>query len=241
MRIGLVSDLHLEFHADRGKALIASLDPTGVDVLVVAGDLATVDYLAAGLRDLCERFAQVVYVLGNHEFYGTSFAEVRAEVAAISDRHANLHVLDNSLIELGGRRFVGTTLWFRPQADDRYFARWMSDFTAIDDFARLEADENWRARDFLTATVRAGDVVVTHHLPTWHSVVPKYARHVLTRFFLCDVEPLLRERQPVLWVHGHTHETVDVVVGDTRIVCHPFGYPDEIQRKSRYRVALLDV
>jgi len=79
-------------------ALITSLDPPGVDVLVVAGDLATVDYLAAGLRDLCDRFAHVVYVLGNHEFYGTSFAEVRAEMALLSSRHANRHVLDGRVL-----------------------------------------------------------------------------------------------------------------------------------------------
>src|SRR5450631_3269273 len=39
MKLQIMSDLHLEMHADRGAEFIRSLDPTGVDVLVLAGDI----------------------------------------------------------------------------------------------------------------------------------------------------------------------------------------------------------
>ena len=41
MKLQIMSDLHLEMHADGGAELIRELDPTGVDVLVLAGDFTT--------------------------------------------------------------------------------------------------------------------------------------------------------------------------------------------------------
>jgi len=39
MKLQIMSDLHLEMHADRGVEFIRHLDPTGVEVLVLAGDI----------------------------------------------------------------------------------------------------------------------------------------------------------------------------------------------------------
>jgi predicted phosphodiesterase len=227
VRIGLVSDLHLEFYRDDGEALLLSLEPTDVDVLVVAGDLAGPPQLQRGLRTLCSRFRQVVYVFGNHEYYGSSFSDLRQEVAWSVWDLENLHLLDNRAVELGGQRFVGTTLWFTPGAGDDLFAHMMSDFDAIERFADEVGEENRRALDFLRATVRTNDIVVTHHLPSWRCVVPKFSGSVLNRFFVCDQEPLILERQPAIWAFGHTHEPSDLRIGVTRVVCNPLGYPGE--------------
>jgi hypothetical protein len=53
---------------------------------------------------------------------------------------------------------------------------------------------------------------------------PRWRCSPLNAFFLCDLEVLMRSRAPALWLHGHTHENVDVLVGTTRVVCNPFGY-----------------
>ena len=39
MIVQLLSDLHLEMHRDDGRSFLASLDPSGVDLLIVAGDV----------------------------------------------------------------------------------------------------------------------------------------------------------------------------------------------------------
>ena len=57
----------------------------------------------------------------------------------------------------------------------------MSDFAQIPDFEAWVYDENARALTFLDAELRAGDVVVTHHLPSQRSVVPRFAGHPLNR------------------------------------------------------------
>jgi hypothetical protein len=34
-------------------------------------------------------------------------------------------------------------------------------------------------------------------------------------------------KPPKLWIHGHTHDSFDYMVGETRVICHPKGYPKE--------------
>jgi hypothetical protein len=75
--------------------------------------------------------------------------------------------------------------------------------------------------------VCALDVVVTHHLPSYQSVPDCFRGDQLNRFYVCNQERLIVEKQPQLWLHGHTHTPCDYLVDETRIVCNPLGYPYE--------------
>ena len=220
----VLSDLHFEFHRDGGAAFVDSLDPKGVDVLVVAGDLASAKLIEEALGRVCDRFAEVVFVAGNHEYYGGSPKRTGAVIARAVARHRNLHWLDESAAVVAGVRFVGTSLWFSDSPEGRLLRGQLNDFRVISDFEPWVYEKNARAREFLEAEVGAGDVVVTHHLPSPRSVHPKYQGDPLNRFFVCDVEGLMAAREPGLWIHGHTHEQVDYQVGRTRVVANPFGY-----------------
>jgi predicted phosphodiesterase len=46
VKLQIMSDLHFEMHADGGAGLIRELDPTGVDVLVLAGDITMARHYA---------------------------------------------------------------------------------------------------------------------------------------------------------------------------------------------------
>lgn len=85
-------------------------------------------------------------------------------------------------------------------------------------------EANRRLRALLSEELAEGDVVVTHHLPSRRSIAPRYRHSPLNCFFLCDQEELIVERRPALWLHGHTHSSVDRQIGSTRIACNPFGY-----------------
>ena len=224
MRIQILSDIHLEFHHDGGRSFIADLDPEGVDVLVLAGDICAWHQLEATLPDFCDRYPEVVYVYGNHELYGASFPHVRGLVGRLESSVENLHILDSALLEIGGVRFVGTTLWFPFRSDNIAYERNISDFQRIDGLRAHVYDEHERATRFLVDNVHKGDVVITHHLPTFRSVPPRYKSDPLTRFFVSPMDDLIRHRRPALWVHGHSHDSADYLHGDTRVVCNPFGY-----------------
>lgn len=222
MRALVLSDVHFEFHADAGKSFVADLRDD-VDVVLLAGDLCDADGLEAALTLVARRFAcPIVYVHGNHELYGSRRVDVVAATERVASDHPNLRWLDGDAVEIGGRRFLGTPLWFRHVAGAPTWA--MNDFDQIEGFASWVYEENARAVRFLERELREGDVVVTHYLPAEASVHPKYVDDPLNAFFLCDVQPLVEARRPALWVHGHTHESFDYAIGPTRVVCNPFGY-----------------
>ncbi len=226
MRIQLMSDLHLEFHADGGASFVESLDPTGVDVLVLAGDISVGEELPAALGQLCRRFsaAEIVYVHGNHELYGSRPAAVERRTREVERRHPNLHWLERRAVTLGGQRFLGATLWFPHDARADPFRGAMSDFSEIRGFEPWVYDANARTVRWLREALREGDVVVTHHLPTPRAIAPEYRGHPLNPFFLCDLDALIQEKRPALWCFGHTHRSFEAFVGETLLVANPFGY-----------------
>jgi len=226
LRVRVLSDLHLEFFGLNGEAerFIGSLD-NNCDVLVLAGDVAVKDDLVWLLQLFGQRFPRVVYVPGNHEYYTASPDIVEARCKRLLDIGANVHWLDNETVTIDGQRFVGSTLWFRRPRIDAL--KWhMTDFLAIRDFDPWVYEQNERSMAFLRETVTSTDVVITHHLPCARSIHPKYIGSALNAFFVCDMTTLIEQRQPKLWCHGHTHESMDYAVGETRIVCNPFGYLD---------------
>ncbi len=69
MKLHILSDLHL-------SAGGLAHPHTDADVVVLAGDIARPAAAAAWARGFGK---PVLYVIGNHEFYGSSLPEVRAE------------------------------------------------------------------------------------------------------------------------------------------------------------------
>jgi len=66
-------------------------------------------------------------------------------------------------------------------------------------------------------------------LPTRHSISKRWQGNPLNRYFVTDLTALILQKQPKLWIHGHTHDSKDYKLGVTRIVCNPYGYyPNEL-------------
>lgn len=222
MRVLIVSDLHFEFHRDDGKSLTASLPDA--DVLVCAGDLSSSKGLGNAVKTLCGRYKDVVFVAGNHEFYGGRIPVVRSHLTRLAQDNPGFHYLQNSIVELGGIPFVGTTLWFRHFDHIESMYHTMNDFSVIKDPVPRIYEENEEALTFLAENMSAESFVVTHYLPSQRSVSPRYLTSPLNCFFVCDIEDLIRERQPKYFVHGHTHDSAAYRIGETQVICNPFGY-----------------
>ncbi|MHA7600556.1 metallophosphoesterase family protein [Alicycliphilus sp. T452] len=235
MRLHILSDLHLGVQGMEHPR-------TGADAVVLAGDIARPEQAVAWARGFGK---PVLYVPGNHEFYGASHAQAVAELERLS-RGTQVHVLSNHSLRLGGVRFVGSTLWsdFRIFASDaeRQHAmaeaqRFMRDFSRIrmgpgpddalftpqDAAALHEASVRW-LRQALAEPFDGPTVVVTHHAPTLQSIHPRFAGSPLNAIFVSDAEQLVAASGARLWIHGHTHDSFDYAVHGTRVLCNPRGY-----------------
>lgn len=107
MKIQLASDLHLEFihRMFPGEALISPAH--GADILVLAGDIASG---ALAVEIYREWPVPVLYVAGNHEFYGANVERVRDDIRRAAEG-TSVRFLDNDVADFGGVRFLGCTLW----------------------------------------------------------------------------------------------------------------------------------
>lgn len=217
--IDVVSDLHLDFRRE-----IPRFEPRS-NVLVVAGDLAECRHpnWLAGMKTLTRLWRDVIYVAGNHEYYGLSTRDIdRYRAHGIK----NLHWLENEAVVVDGQRYLGATGWFPDRPNNVLYQRGLSDFRAIRDFVPWVHEQNRVSREFL-AQATAEDVVVTHHLPNDRCVHKMWAGSQLNRFFVGDLDG-----RPKLWIFGHTHNPTDFVHDGVRYVCNPWGYPGELVDSS---------
>lgn len=228
-----MSDLHFEFHRDEGREFIRSLPDC--DGIIIAGDLTSPNKLEHTINLFCDRFKNVIYVLGNHEYYTSSFGVVQDTLSNI--KNSNFKWLHRTVEVVDGFRFVGSTLWFGPSKAPKYM---LNDFNFIHDFTSWVYEENKKDINFLKSEVQEGDIVVTHHLPAHQSVHPMYALSPLNPFFVCDVSDLITQNKPSIWIHGHTHTSCDYILDDTRVLCNPFGYL-RVEENSRFKEEPFDL
>lgn len=227
MKLRIVSDLHVEFQRDGGFSLLQEITLADFDVLIVAGDLCSAKGLYAALCTVCDAAGDkpVVYVMGNHEGYGKSWRAAFDEVRRCSADRSNLVFLENETKTVDGVKFLGCTLWCPHPGEPIDSDGYMADYRYISDIYENVAHERWKlSRAFLEKEVEPGCVVVTHHLPHPRSIAKQYEGNLLNRYFLHNLSPLVERGGAQLWVHGHTHTSMDYVAGSTRVVCNPFGY-----------------
>lgn len=234
MRVAILSDLHLTVAA-------MPLPHIDCDLLILAGDVARPQQAIDWAR---QSTVPVLYVPGNHEFYGGS---LNGTLAALRQQAqgSNVHVLDRDEIRIGGVRFLGCTLWtdFRLFATDALRAASVAEACqSMRDFSRIKVDDTSEtlfspalSQQIFDRSVRWLDakfaepfigvtVVVTHHAPSRGSINPKFADSLLNACFVSDLEPQITRWNPALWVHGHTHDSFDYTIANTRVVCNARGY-----------------
>lgn len=224
-----------------GGSFIKTLDPTGIDVLVLAGDIAGHHTIAAALKKFCAKYKRVVFVPGNHEFYGSDPLTVWANIERTAKSLPNLSVLRyDRVVEVDGLTIIGDTMWFPYDAMNQLYEHAISDFELIKKLAPWVYEENARFLSWLAEAPKA-DVVVTHHVPAEESIASSFRGSQMNRFFLCNVRGWIVQAQPKLWLHGHTHTPLDYKLGETRVLCSPLGYPNENKHEKTYKGAFVDL
>jgi predicted phosphodiesterase len=235
MRLHILSDLHLEFEPFTPPAVEA-------DVVILAGDVGTG---RNGLKWALKTFPDrpVIYVLGNHEFYGQKLQKLIKELQELADG-TNIRLLENEQCSIGEVVFLGATLWTdfglngNPVVSEVVAQTGMNDYRRIrtlprysrlrpSDTRRLHMQSRQRLEDQVFSLKGRKVVVVTHHAPSRESIPPAFDGDACNPAFASDMSRFIVESEARLWVHGHIHCCCDYAVGKTRVIANPRGYPTE--------------
>ena len=244
MRVQILSDLHLEF---RGGNALPPVSPDA-DVVVLAGDLAPVRTNRIGEVMRAWRYPHLLYVPGNHEWYGSEIDSARLEFARQCRDHG-VELLDPGVVDIEDVRFVGATLWtdFRLDPTPRAQAwahhevgAFMPDFkgairhiggdnglfTTGESARRHAAHRAFIERELARAEAERVErvVVITHHAPSPICVRPWYRHSKVNSGFASNLDDVIERYRPRLWIHGHMHHRVDERIAATRIIANPHGF-----------------
>ncbi len=188
MKLGWLSDIHLNFLDESGvRRFFRQLAAQDVDYWLLGGDIGEAKSVLGYLRLFeTELSCKTYFVLGNHDFYGGSLDEVRAEVRQLTQQSDRLVWLTESGPQVpdGGVVIVGDDGW----ADGRFgnphgTPVQLTDFFAIRDLAGIsrsvlvaklnelgdQAAARLAPKLEAAAAMSRHVVVVTHVPPYWEA------------------------------------------------------------------------
>jgi predicted phosphodiesterase len=233
MKIRLLSDLHTEFRLPYKTADFAEY--RGEDVLVLAGDIASGSTNTMDVIKFfkAQGFPNIIYVAGNHEYYGGDFTDFNQKMADKCARLEGVHFLNPGSVVIDGVLFTGGTLWtnFAENPLSQSMARrGINDFRVIKGFDTNEcARTYYKHLDYIVDSYEGrGDqkvVVVTHFLPARECIAPRFrGPDLINDYFANDLGEFISTMSNTTWLFGHTHDATDIMLGDTRVVANPHGY-----------------
>lgn len=240
MKLHILSDLHIEFE---------SFNPTFIDtdIIILAGDIHVgkkgVEWALTNFPD-----KPVIYILGNHEYYGKAFPKHINDLKQLA-HGTNIHLLENDSFVLDGVKFIGCTFWtdFKLFGDPR-IAGYQATQT-MNDYRKIRVSPQYRKLRSLDTTFihskslrwleeelkNSKDskvVVITHHAPSKRSLPGSDQDDILSAAYASHLDRFVEDSCAVLWIHGHIHTQQDYLIGSTRVICNPRGYPDK--RNNRF-------
>ena len=256
MLFDLISDLHISSFK---KSDFPNLIPTA-NTLAVLGDVCEVDQLKqvkSFFKYVDSLWDNVLYVLGNHEFYNgyldNTVSRFKDQLQSIS----SVIVMDNDVVSIDGIRYICSTLWSDMDKNDPMTVMACRDL--ISDYHCIKTTDGRKINpsntidlfnanaSFIKTMLEISEsddvnVVLTHHAPSYLSVSPKFKGNLCNGAFVSDLSDLILDNPSIkVWAHGHTHHTVDYMIGDCRVIANPCGYVNELYKKQDYRPIKVDI
>lgn len=236
-----------------GSPLILYKNPS-VDykqvILSIAGDANEIDSssgrskrLVEALKKLSEIYRAVVYVPGNHEYYGGKINTADEKLVQWMEGVENFHYLNCGHVKIDNYNFIGATLW--TDFDGGNPVKMLMCQQSMNDYRYirklfLERNECHRLnpqmviginrehlkfiKDKLTELQGQKNIVVTHHSPSHRSITEGYKGDPLNAAYHNDLDSLIEDMQPIIWQHGHVHSFHRYKIGKTTVIANPRGY-----------------
>jgi Icc-related predicted phosphoesterase len=192
----------------------------------------------------CKKYDRVFYVMGNHEHYHGKFRDTYDTLKYMMPD--NVTLLEDEALEYNGVLFLGATLWTdlnrRNPITAYHLKDGMNDYHVImhrsdgpnTSYNKLRPEYTCGVHEktlqyfqiVLSENRDKPVVVITHHAPSFESVDDKYRHdYHMNGGYASDLsEWVLNNENIKYWVHGHMHNPVDYMIGNTRVLSNPRGY-----------------
>ena len=251
MKIGLISDIHVDINMIGGQEIVSDLLAAevrrrGLDILLVAGDISS-DYelsLATVDRLVASSGARVFFIPGNHDIWNQRHPGLLAwdTYNALLGHPSNL--ARGPILLDGNWAIVGDIGWYDFAYGDSSFTRddfermqygertWQDKIYSLWDRGTLEVHAMFMERLGLALDAVKGKKII---LATHVVQVPEFTvspAGPMWKYFNAflgspDYGRLCRERDVELAVCGHVHYRKKVKKGGTEFVCPCLGYTIE--------------
>lgn len=226
MKIGIMSDLHMH-RTVKTEETPWDYEPEADVFYICAGDIC--ENPEARYAFINKHHDHMFTINGNHDYYGDTFS------------YAKYHTLTR---EVNGIKIAGATLWtdLSKNIDWVMYVNGLIDKRYIKDLNQDIMHEVHEYHKFFLLNSEA-DIIVSHHTPSFQSVHERYRNSPFNTSFSNNLDDaiLAMKKPPKLWIHGHTHDAFDYMIGDTRVVCWPRGYRNEQPWYADYAPKIVEI
>lgn len=252
MIFDLTSDLHLVFEGlsylskaptEGTKVLVLAGDI--VEAQLLKGESPARDRIGDYLKNLNDHYDKIIMVMGNHEHYGNSFVHTKQNLVTQFKRLelTNFVLLERETYEYEDVIFFGATLWttfrnFNPLSMNAC-QQYMNDYSCIhvgpgsydsktylttNDTAAICVMTKKKIQEFVDLKTDKKKVLVTHMAPSSQSLDRRFKNSETNDAYYEELFEMLVDSDIKTACHGHIHEPVDYMIGNTRVVSNPRGY-----------------
>ena len=206
-----------------------------------------VEQIAKYIND-CRLKTKVIFTIGNHEPYSydiesktiediNRWLRVNYNSGTVEFLQDTYTVIDDYVI-FGSTLYTDFSLCNNQKNDMIDIPRYINDFK----YCKTETeDEVYTVKpvDYLHKFIKSRYmikevckkfpdkkiVILTHFAPSGKSIHSQYVASNLNPFYASNLEDIINEYDNIkLWCHGHTHNQFDYKIGNTTILCNPYGY-----------------
>jgi predicted phosphohydrolase len=187
-RLAWLTDLHLDVLKEIGlfkriEVVCDEIKANNIDAVLISGDISIAVHLSSHLDYLTDKLEKPIYfVLGNHDFYYRSIAEVKANLHKLTQHSPYLTWLTHAgVIELSPTvALIGCDGWADGRFGDYQNSNvHLADYDLINDFFGLDKHQR------LSKLHELGDDAATHVRQMLPQAIDKYQRVI----FLTHVPP----------------------------------------------------
>ena len=267
-KIQYISDIHLEllnkFQMQKViNNIIEKVENIENTILILAGDIGnpfSPNYLELLIK-VNNCYKRIYLITGNHEYYnnGHNVEETNNKVKYLLQEH-NLNkviFLNNSFDIYENYLFIGSTLW----SEINDFTNQINDLNCIPNmtfsyYNKLHKEGRSYIESVLDSDLAKDNIkiiVITHHLPLYQLIHPKFLGESVKKYnqwFASKLDDLMlkysykdigsngnkEEKNKIsAWFYGHSHIPNDDELYGIKFYCNSIGYKDENCGKKNYQ------